>query len=210
MQPTRNNSEIEGIRRAAHEWRAVLSAESASDADRQAFRIWLRADPRHEDAFDRAETVWSALGALRSEDLNAATARPSLHERISAAIRIFSNRSGFGRPLTIGVGVSVATCALVAAIYVLGLNGGPMAGAERVAVGHATGKGELKTIALADGTRARLGAATRLEVTLTDDRRQVRLLSGAAYFDVASDPVRPFAVTWSRRRSPVAPTPDRC
>ena len=192
MKPGRKKSETEDIRRAAHQWRAVLSEGVASDADKRAFETWLRADARHEDAFDRAETVWSALGGLGGDDMPPEVLRPGLHERIVAVFRSISPLRFFSRPLAIGLGASAATCALMIAVYVFGLNSERAVGTEPVA--HATARGELKTIALADGTQAQLGAATRLEIKFTDDRRRVRLISGAAYFDIASDPSRPFAV----------------
>ena len=54
------------------------------------------------------------------------------------------------------------------------------------------GKCVSHTVTLADGTRVTLDGATRLEVRLGARRRQVELVRGEAFFDVAHDAARPF------------------
>lgn len=53
---------------------------------------------------------------------------------------------------------------------------------------------EPKTIRLEDGSVVTLDAGTSLQIEFTSKRRDLRLLSGRATFDVAKDPKRPFAV----------------
>jgi transmembrane sensor len=48
---------------------------------------------------------------------------------------------------------------------------------------------------LPDNSRVTLDAATRLTAAYTPEARQIDLLSGQAFFDVAKDPGRPFRVT---------------
>ncbi len=57
-----------------------------------------------------------------------------------------------------------------------------------------TGRGEAKTVRLADGTTLRLDGATRLSVRYGPAARDITLASGAAFFDVTHDPARPFTV----------------
>jgi len=64
----------------------------------------------------------------------------------------------------------------------------------RLQADHATGTAELSSLRLDDGTSVRLGPASALRVDFFPDERRVRLLSGEALFDVASDPARPFRV----------------
>jgi transmembrane sensor len=59
---------------------------------------------------------------------------------------------------------------------------------------YATVRGEERVVKLADGSTLRLNGATRVAVMLAADRREVRLESGEAYFDVAHDAARPFTV----------------
>ena len=45
-------------------WLVVLKDRAASDADRAAFEDWLRADPRHQAAWLRAQSVWMRVGKV--------------------------------------------------------------------------------------------------------------------------------------------------
>jgi RNA polymerase sigma factor (sigma-70 family) len=58
----------------------------------------------------------------------------------------------------------------------------------------ATAVGRIQAHRLPDGSRLTLDAASRAEVAYFADRRQVRLLAGSAFFDVAHDAARPFTV----------------
>ncbi|MFT4246845.1 MAG: FecR domain-containing protein, partial [Pseudomonas sp.] len=57
-----------------------------------------------------------------------------------------------------------------------------------------TATGEQRTIALRDGSTLWLNTASAVDLTMDGARRQVRLVRGEAYFDVARDPAHPFVV----------------
>ncbi len=59
---------------------------------------------------------------------------------------------------------------------------------------YETARGEQRDVRLADGTTLHLNGATRVDVKLQGDRRFATLAHGEAYFDVAHDADRPFAV----------------
>jgi transmembrane sensor len=61
-------------------------------------------------------------------------------------------------------------------------------------VRYHTKVGEQRTVLLKDGSRVTLNTASVIEVHLSADRREVRLHSGEALFEVAHDPSRPFEV----------------
>jgi transmembrane sensor len=58
----------------------------------------------------------------------------------------------------------------------------------------ATGVGEQRTIALADGSIVQLNTNSRLRVNLSEKQRDIRLLNGEAIFKVHRDSARPFRV----------------
>lgn len=66
--------------------------------------------------------------------------------------------------------------------------------ATRWGADHVTGAGQEDTVTLADGSVVRLAPRTAIKVRLDGDRRDVRLLEGEAYFEVAPDAARPFHV----------------
>ncbi len=91
----------------------------------------------------------------------------------------------------------IGMASAAALIFALGAGGwwGMQPGAAPIRTEHfATARGQHATIELADGSTLTLDGATRLDVTLAPDRRQVALKAGEAYFDIAHDPARPFTV----------------
>jgi transmembrane sensor len=66
---------------------------------------------------------------------------------------------------------------------------------QPVALAHLeTQRGERRSVRLRDGSIVRLDGATALDVRLEAGRRSAVLRRGEAYFDIAHDPARPFAV----------------
>ena len=59
---------------------------------------------------------------------------------------------------------------------------------------YRTDLGERRVVTLADGSKLSLDGRTKIEVRYTKGARELKLVSGQARFDVASDPVRPFKV----------------
>ncbi|MEL7044948.1 MAG: FecR domain-containing protein, partial [Pseudomonadota bacterium] len=180
------------IRRTAHEWRAALSLPNVPEQDLARFRSWVEADDRHEAAFDRAETLFQAMGSLDEATLGSRVMRRSRRERM--ALWSFSDAVGtlFSRR-----GAALAASVVLAAVLTL-VYWDKADGIDRLAeaelVTYSTGVGELKTVTLADGSTVTLGAKSSITVALGTGRRTVGLHSGAALFDVAPDAARPFTV----------------
>lgn len=59
---------------------------------------------------------------------------------------------------------------------------------------HITPKGEVRRVMLADGSYSTLGPESAIALSYRDHSRQVDLLEGMAYFEVAPDAARPFIV----------------
>jgi transmembrane sensor len=64
----------------------------------------------------------------------------------------------------------------------------------RFAADHVTATAEVRTVHLADGSAVQLGPQSALDVAYAGNERSVRLLEGEAFFEVVSDPDRPFRV----------------
>ncbi|MEM6818602.1 MAG: FecR domain-containing protein [Pseudomonadota bacterium] len=186
----------EEVTRAAHEWRDLNARNALDEEKSKAFEAWLAADLRHEQAYDRAITVWAAVEYLQAEDidddlLSAATLKPdhALTDRLSAWIATTAGRT-VSATFTFVLVVSAAFWTM-AKQQTDGLDPlGPDSPAQR----FATTTGEVRTVTLPDGSRATLGASTALSFTDRIDFRDVRLDRGAVYFEVVSDPARQFRV----------------
>jgi transmembrane sensor len=63
------------------------------------------------------------------------------------------------------------------------------------AVSYASPPGMHRDITLADGSLVHLDSASTIRVEMTEHQRQLDLLAGRAFFEVAHDAMRPFTVT---------------
>lgn len=173
------------IRRQARDWLTVMHSGQADAATDRAFRAWINDSPEHARAYARLESLHRSLGDVAVEagvDVDAllrpgalARARAWLAERVR-------------RP-ALATGAAVAA-AVAVALVVAPWDAGPPAHPS-----YATAVAELREIALEDGSVVTLGAKSRIETVFTDAGRQVTLVSGEAFFDVAPDQARPFFVT---------------
>jgi transmembrane sensor len=162
---------IEAVRidAEARDWilrRNEPGAEAASAA-------WRAADPRHDEAWRRAELVWSALGRT-------AQAREGAWRTAETPAR-----SGPGR---FAAATAIAAC-LAAAVLGVTLVGPDLSGSR-----IKTRTAQVRTVDLADGSRVFVGARSSMDVRIDGDERRVVLKDGEAFFEVAHDAGRPFTV----------------
>lgn len=170
-------------RDAAAFWFARVHSERMSEAERQQFDAWLRADPAHGLEYRRARGIWNASGQLGEDRL-----RALVQEEAPAAAR---RRSPLSSRRRVMAGAAFACTAAVVAGVAL-----PrwMAGDPAYAAQYATQPGQRQRVSLPDASVIDLNTATQLAVTLYADRRVVALAAGEATFSVTPDASRPFYV----------------
>jgi len=157
----------------------LLSACTDVDAlcqDEEDFALWLNAEMAHRVAFLRALSAWSRaerLSVLRSN-------QPAL-------------RQSFVRRPAVQI-LAAAACVAIAILVVMpfGLFGGEPAAPQPLH--YQTARGEMKTLTLEDGSVLTLNTDTSVDVMFSDDERQVALIEGEVFFDVAKAPERPFLI----------------
>lgn len=162
--------------REAAEWFARLNTLSVSSQALQDFQDWRRT-PANDAAFERMEELWDLGGRLKA----------SAHAQrlVDAALRRPARRSGarrLARPAVIGLAAFAAAAALAVSFA--------LTPGDR----YTTTVGEQRLVTLDDGTRLRLDTNTAVRVRLGAARRDVDLIRGQAFFDVARDATRPFVV----------------
>ncbi len=152
----------------ALDWWVRLDAGALSHAELSAFRAWLAKDPANEAAFDEICDFWGDLDRLRGR------------------VPMPSDTPAW-RPWLL----PAAALAAIAIVLVFEF--------EDISLmwraDFATGTGEVKIVTLEDGSRVQLNADTAIAKDFSGGRRRLTLLKGEAWFDVASDPSRPFTVT---------------
>lgn len=179
-------------RRDSGDW----SAHAQAALDR-----WLLENTAHRVAFLRLQAAWQESTRLHALGAGWQGAQPpprghwqtppvARHEQMLQAVhprtpqRQPNRRSWVAR---LAVAAALAACALFVRFNWPGPVSVP-------AIPYQTSVGEVRTIVLADGSRATLASNTRIEVRLLPQRRDIQLRRGEAIFAVAKDPLRPFSV----------------
>ncbi|AMY68387.1 FecR family protein [Frigidibacter mobilis] len=151
----------------ALDWLIRLREAPGNAQVRDDHLCWLQADPAHAAAWQGACATWQMLGLTRAAPTRPSPRRPAR---------------------SIGLGAMALAAAVVMALIL-----GPDLW-MRIEADHRTGTAETRVILLDDGSRLTLDAGSAVQLQFSAGRRDVRLLRGAAFFEVAPDPARPFTV----------------
>jgi transmembrane sensor len=161
------------LREQAADW-AVRTGDP-SFADWEAFTAWLEADPAHSLAYDQ---VMAAVADVAEAGLPEGAVPANDNPPVQPEL--------FGLPRRRWLsGAIAASLALVAIVGVLGLNGG--------STSYVTAPGEMRTIAMDDGSTITLGGDTQL-VLRGDEQSEAVLERGQALFDMHRGGDHPFEV----------------
>jgi transmembrane sensor len=157
----------------------LLSARTDVDAlcqDEENFALWLNAEMAHRVTFLRALSAWSRAERLSVLRSNQPAQRKSIVHRPAVQM------------------LAAAACVAMAFLMVMpfGLFGGEPVAPKPLY--YETARGEMKTLTLEDGSVLTLNTDTSLNVTFSNDKRQVALIEGEVFFDVAKAPERPFLI----------------
>lgn len=170
-------SDDPAIEATARHWAVRLSGEELAPWEQARFETWRDAAPANRAAFDEAMAVMKAVAGL-SHLRGLATlpeVQPSLARRVLSAPAV-------------RYGAMAAAVLLLLSGTLLPL---PFGGNGAV---YATEVAQIRDVTLDDGSIVTLGAQSRIQVSFTDAERLVRLDSGEAFFNVVSQPQRPFRV----------------
>ena len=172
---------------AAASWQ-VRRQDGVSAQEEAQFQAWLAAGIENQQAYARMEGVWSGLGELH----------PTAVAQLAKAMPGPKKRA-FRLPL--------ATAALAISAVGAGWFGWNYYQQQPIfQENFASARGELLDVHLPDGSVMKLDTATRVEVTLYRQRREVRLPEGQANFYVRADKTRPFDVLTDSLRVTVVGT----
>jgi len=161
-------------------WLIQLQEERDNPKLRDRFEAWRRASPANERAWAETAHAYDMLGKVAEP--------PPESTSSSAKIAHLADRRRRAVSRRILAGASVA--ALAACVAFLALPNVLL----KLNADFTTGTAEQRDVRLADGSTVALAPDSAIDVALTGDGRQVRLLAGRAYFEVEPDPRKPFQV----------------
>jgi transmembrane sensor len=202
--------ESEPILQTAAEWFFELSSESVRGERIAEWQQWLAQNAAHRDAFARIEALWRMsddVGPAHwptdaevaqdsysgAEDIATWRAR----QPVKTALPGRSPRaSSHSRSPRLTLWLTAAASVAILSILGVGYYGSDIAvmigGGSRIYV--ETQVGETRTLTLPDGSVLSAGGQTSLVATFFKHSRTVTLRRGEAFFHVAKDRTRPFAV----------------
>lgn len=165
---------VSSRREQALDWLLRLQQAPQDGPLRAEFERWCASDSANAEAYRKAERVWQLTGQLAP----ATTAQWPQAEVLRLPVQRPSRRRWW-------LGAAVAACLLVALAPSLSL---------RLQADYRTAQGETRDITLADGSVVQMDSDTAIAVDYAGDHRDVRLLTGQAFFQVTPDKARPFHV----------------
>jgi transmembrane sensor len=169
----------------AREWFVRLLDDDVSADEIALWQAWLARSPAHRSAYDRVTDAWSLAGAAADRPTIAELARDRYDGSAPVAQWRARPRRPIFRPARIAAAMAVAMLG-----GALGVTLMPPAGEAQAIT---TARAEHKQAALADGSKIAVGAMTGVQVRLSEQRREITLDRGEAFFTVANDE-RPFVV----------------
>lgn len=153
-----------------------LQTERDGDAVQSELKAWIAASEMNARAWALAEKTWRITGS----------ALPRFaHEWPERRTRPGPRRVSRARAAGMALVAMAASIAFVLFLPELRL---------RLTADHMTVTAESRQITLEDGSTVQLAPASAIATAFGGDRREVALLGGEAFFQVVSDPLRPFSV----------------
>lgn len=191
------------IYEVAAKWLVELRSGD-DDSVRAQFDAWIRQSPQHVRAYLELMGAWEEAERAARRNTTAAArlvADASAEQNVVglhfaegnalASVEESSEPPTFAHRHT--AIHSWARSVLIAAALVLAVAGISWYMLSRDFT-YTTNIGEVRAIALSDGSIVKLNSRTRVRIRLSDEERRVELLEGQALFEVAKEPARPFVV----------------
>lgn len=161
----------------AARWLVALEDDPDDAGLRAGIEAWRLADPANEAAWQDTVHVHGLMAETRPAPV------------IALQVGTSGVRRGPQQPFRhrLAAGVLAAVAAGLLLLFSPGL-------VVRLQSDQLTATAEVRSVALDDGSVVMLGADSAIAVRYRDAGRDVRLLKGEAFFQVAPDPRRPFRV----------------
>lgn len=153
--------------------------QAPQDADLQAqVAHWCALDEANAKAYRKAQRMWQLTGQLA----------PTTAEQWPKPVTPIARPAARPRRTRRWVSAAIAACLVVALGPSLLL---------RWQADYRTGAGETRDITLSDGSVVQLDSHSAIAVDMAGNRRDVKLLTGQAFFKVMPDKSKPFHV-WTQ------------
>lgn len=203
----------EEAEQAAAAWLLRRSDVRWSEVDQTEFDRWLAAAVSHRVAFIRLEAMWDDADRLRGIAAGLPKGqvppRGAIEQSPFFTLKQADTESDEPVRATLSEHFQRSTvkrtrrrffAAAAGALFVVASGAAIYSGLAGRGTLYSTSVGGLSTIPMQDGSIITLNTNSEVQVRLTSRERRIDLKKGEAFFDVAKDPNRPFAVYIRDRR----------
>ncbi|MEM6626266.1 MAG: FecR domain-containing protein [Pseudomonadota bacterium] len=174
---------MSGIEETARNWAVYLHSDAVDPERLEAFEAWIAEDAAHAKAYREYAQLMGDLSLM-----------PELDD-VSSQKDVFLKKTAASAWISWPVReLAAAAAVMIAFVSIIGLQSVVETQPDAVSVPMTTQIAEIRDETLADGSVVTLGARSRIDALFSETARQVTLLEGEAFFDVVSDPDRPFYV----------------
>lgn len=160
-------------------WIARLSSDQQTAGDRKRFSDWIETNEENGAAFDHVLDTWNTCAFLPAA---ATAANEETHTQTNR-----SQLSFLSWPTAIAASVM---CFIAVSLFQL-----QQPSTTSTTQDYMTAVGEFKTIELKDGSVIELNTNSKISIAYSEQTRNIELVKGEAYFEVAKNKNAPFVVT---------------
>lgn len=191
----------QAIRVEANAWRLRIES-GLSPKEKAEFDRWIGSNILHREALAEAEIFWEATNSLDfrnhlSVSFEEASNIENPAEPTEADETAFEPAASLPGTMAKLAGGALAMAASLAVFVAVGGLDTFRDDPVPLAQVFETQTGVTQAIRLPDNSRVTLGADSEMTLTLSDTARVAKLTRGSAFFDVSTDPDRPFTVSTS-------------
>lgn len=173
------------VLREASSWAFRLHGAPDDVHVRDGLQAWISQDEMHARAWKLTSRAWQLTASAPLEFAHEWPVRSTGARRSAVAAAVFGAATGLRRRKRLAA-LALAACLLLAAAW-------PSI-QLRLTADHITAVAEQRRVPLEDGSVVTLAPASAITVAVGPASRTVSLVSGEAFFEVASDRNRPFTV----------------
>ena len=174
----------DNVSEQADYWLALLNSPLHDQGHQLAFEQWLAASPENRLAWEKAQVWWQKIDTLN------ASQGALLEKRLATTVKAVSASKPVASKTSLQFFNAWSLPAVACLLLVVWFSSSSL---PFLFADYHTGKGELKSIALIDGSTVLLNTNSTLSVDYSSQERIISL-QGEAYFKVAADARRPFEV----------------
>lgn len=175
------------IEAEASAWIVRLKSDNVTAQERLDMLTWQQQSPQHQQALEHMAALWGDLDLLSQSTRLREQHAVEPNNSIQTLPRSGAHKQARYWPIAAAALLLVTlSLGVFKQFYPAEINAEPQL--------YKTQVGIQKTVALPDGSSMQLNTNTQVEVRYTATSRDIRLLQGEAFFDVASNKERPFRV----------------